>query len=69
LAYREGAVPGRFGGVHLVGNFHGIAEAVGAAAIAKIKSNEDEGSTVDFKREQYPFAKATDEVKTDVLIP
>ena len=29
--------------------------------------NEDESSTLDFKREQYPFDKATDEQKSELL--
>ncbi len=28
---------------------------------------EGEGATLDFKKEQYPFAKATDEVKSEIL--
>jgi predicted HTH transcriptional regulator len=29
--------------------------------------NEDESSTLDFKRDQYPFDKATDELKSELL--
>ena len=37
------------------------------AALFERLLNEEEGATLDFKKEQYPFSKATDEEKSELL--
>ena len=37
------------------------------AALLERLLNEEEGATLDFKRDQYPFSKATDEEKSELL--